>query len=179
MSTEVATFANGCFWGTEHMFLKHYPPKQNKGIIKTTVGYTGGKDNINDPSYRDVCSGETDHAEAVQIIFDPTIVKYDELVEFFYRTHDPTTKNRQGHDVGTQYRSAIFTHSEEQAKIAREVTEAVQNKHFDPNGTKIVTEISPAKTFYPAEDYHQEYLFKNPNGYHCSTHVLHWWTRYW
>ncbi|KIJ51300.1 hypothetical protein M422DRAFT_223801 [Sphaerobolus stellatus SS14] len=169
---ELATFANGCFWGTEHIFLKHYPIKENKGILSSKVGFIGGK--VPDPSYQLVCTGETEHAEAIELEFDPAIVKYEELVEFFYRTHDPTTVDRQGNDVGSQYRSAIFVHSDEQAKIAREVTEAVQKKHFDPKGAKIVTTIEAAGKFYTAEQYHQLYLFKNPNGYHCYTHRLHW-----
>ncbi|KAF8579632.1 methionine sulfoxide reductase A [Ramaria rubella] len=167
---EIATFANGCFWGTEHMFLKAH----NKGIIKTSVGYTGGRDDVKNPSYQDVCSGRTGHAEAVRIEFDPAIIKYEELVEFFYRSHDPTTKNRQGNDAGTQYRSAIFTHSDEQVTIAQSVTAAIQAKHFDSRGRKIATTIEPAKEWYPAESYHQAYLFKNPHGYQCPTHRLHW-----
>ena len=163
--------------------------------MKTAVGYTGGRDDVKNPSYQDVCSGETGHAEAVQIEFDPQIVKYEELVgkyidlygvfwliliicsaiqEFFYRTHDPTTKDRQGNDVGTNYRSAIFTHSDEQAQIAKAVTSDIQAKHFDTKGLKIVTTIEPFKEWFPAEDYHQEYLLKNPSGYHCATHILHW-----
>ncbi|TFK21447.1 peptide methionine sulfoxide reductase [Coprinopsis marcescibilis] len=171
---EVATFASGCFWGVEHIFLKHFPPSDNKGILKTSVGYTGGKESSTNPDYRSVCGGTTGHAEAVRIEFDPTIVGYDQLVEFFYRTHDPTTPNRQGADAGTQYRSAIFTHSTEQEQIAKRVTEEVQAKHFTPNGTRIVTEIIPAGQWWDAEDYHQLYLFKNPSGYQCPTHRLHW-----
>ncbi|KAG7447279.1 peptide methionine sulfoxide reductase [Guyanagaster necrorhizus] len=173
-ATETATFASGCFWGVEHIFLKHYPPAQGKGIVKTSVGYTGGKETFQNPSYREVCSGETDHAEAVKIEFDPAIVKYDELVEFFYRTHDPTTANRQGADTGTQYRSAIFTHSPEQETIAKRVTEQVQAKHFTPKGKSIVTEILEVGPWWDAEEYHQLYLFKNPSGYQCPTHRLHW-----
>jgi len=168
---EVATFASGCFWGTEHIFLKDY---KNKGIIKTTVGYTGGDDNVKNPSYKDVCTGRTGHAEACKVEFDPEVLPYEELVEFFYRTHDPTTVNRQGGDTGTQYRSAIFTNSDEQAAIARRVTNEVQKKHFDPIGKRIVTTIQPAGVWYDAEDYHQEYLFKNPSGYQCPTHQKHW-----
>ncbi|SJL08354.1 related to Probable peptide methionine sulfoxide reductase [Armillaria ostoyae] len=173
-ATEIATFASGCFWGVEHIFLKHYPPAQGKGILKTTVGYTGGKEASQNPGYRAVCSGETGHAEAVKIEFDPAIVKYDELVEFFYRTHDPTTANRQGADTGTQYRSAIFTNSPEQEVIAKRVTEEVQTKHFTPKGKTIVTEILEAGPWWDAEEYHQLYLFKNPSGYQCPTHRLHW-----
>ncbi|KDQ56106.1 hypothetical protein JAAARDRAFT_36893 [Jaapia argillacea MUCL 33604] len=173
-NTEVATFASGCFWGVEHIFLKHFPPSQNKGIVNTAVGYTGGKESAKNPDYQSVCTGRTDHAEAVRIEFDPSIVKYDELVEFFYRTHDPTTKNRQGADTGTQYRSAIFTHSPEQATIAKRVTQEVQKAHFDSQGKSIVTEILEAGPWWDAEEYHQLYLFKNPSGYQCPTHRLHW-----
>jgi len=172
VTPEVATFAGGCFWGVEHIFLKHYPPSQNKGILKTAVGYTGGK--TDDPNYGDVCSGSTDHAEAVRIEFDPNIVTYAELVEFFYRTHDPTTPNRQGGDRGTQYRSAIFYNSPAQKAIAQKVTDEVQEKHFDPKGAKIVTQITEAGDWYNAEDYHQLFLFHNPSGYQCPTHMLHW-----
>ncbi|KAF8962181.1 peptide methionine sulfoxide reductase [Flammula alnicola] len=176
---EIATFAAGCFWGVEHIFLKHFPPSENKGILSTAVGYTGGNPLVKNPSYKLVCSGATDHAEAVKIEFDPSIVSYDQLVEFFYRTHDPTTVNRQGADTGTQYRSAIFTHSDSQEAIARRVTEEIQAKHFAPKGEssfcqKIATEIIPAGQWWDAEDYHQLYLFKNPDGYQCPTHRLHW-----
>ncbi|TBU24922.1 peptide methionine sulfoxide reductase [Dichomitus squalens] len=173
-SPEVATFASGCFWGVEHIFLKHFPPKENKGILKTTVGYTGGKEDATNPDYKTVCTGTTNHAEAVRIEFDPSIVKYEELVEFFYRTHDPTTVNRQGKDTGTQYRSAIFYNTPEQEEIAKRVTEEVQKEHFDPVGKKIVTQIVPAGQWWDAEDYHQLYLFKNPSGYQCENHRLHW-----
>ncbi|KAI8996305.1 peptide methionine sulfoxide reductase [Trametes punicea] len=171
---EIATFAAGCFWGVEHIFLKHFPPSENKGILKTTVGYTGGREDAKNPDYRTVRSGTTDHAEAVRIEFDPNIVKYQQLVEFFYRIHDPTTKNQQGNDVGRQYRSAIFYHNDEQLEIAKRVTEKVQQKHFDPKGKKIVTEIVPAGQWWDAEVYHQKYLFKNPSGYQCPNHRLHW-----
>ncbi|KAI0341139.1 peptide methionine sulfoxide reductase [Trametopsis cervina] len=173
-SPEIATFAAGCFWGVEHIFLKHYPIKENKGILKTAVGYTGGREDAANPDYRTVCSGTTNHAEALRIEFDPSIVKYDELVEFFYRTHDPTTVNSQGADVGTQYRSAIFYNTPEQLEIAKRVTEEVQAKHFTPKGKKIVTEITAAGQWWDAEAYHQEYLHKNPSGYQCPTHRLHW-----
>ncbi|KAG9308686.1 peptide methionine sulfoxide reductase [Chiua virens] len=171
---EIATFAAGCFWGVEHIFLKHYPPSENKGILKTAVGYIGGKELSVKPSYEEVCTGTTDHAEALRIEFDPSVVTYDELVEFFYRTHDPTTLDRQGADIGTQYRSAIFTHSAEQESIAKRVTEEVQAKHFTPKGKKIITEILHAGPWYDAEEYHQLYLFKVPHGYQCETHRLHW-----
>ncbi|KAI0743069.1 peptide methionine sulfoxide reductase [Daedaleopsis nitida] len=171
---EIATFASGCFWGVEHIFLKHFPPAENKGILKTAVGYTGGKEDSQNPDYRTVCSGATNHAEAVRIEFDPSVVRYEELVEFFYRSHDPTTANQQGNDVGTQYRSAIFYNTPEQLEVAKRVTEEVQKKHFDHKGKKIVTEIVAAGPWWDAEDYHQKYLFKNPSGYQCPSHRLHW-----
>ncbi|KAI0265388.1 peptide methionine sulfoxide reductase [Gloeopeniophorella convolvens] len=173
-AAQVATFAAGCFWGVEHIFLKHWPIKENKGILKTAVGYTGGRADATNPDYRQVCSGTTNHAEALRIEFDPSKVTYDELVEYFYRTHDPTTVNSQGADQGTQYRSAIFFNTPEQEATARRVTQEVQEKHFTPKGKKIVTLIEAAGTWYDAEDYHQEYLFKNPTGYQCPTHRLHW-----
>ncbi|KAH9912359.1 peptide methionine sulfoxide reductase [Epithele typhae] len=170
----IATFASGCFWGTEHVFLKHFPPAQGKGVLRTAVGYTGGRADAASPDYRTVCAGATGHAEAVRVEFDPAVVGYAELVEFFYRTHDPTTANRQGGDVGTQYRSVIFYNTPEQLEVAKRVTDEVQRKHFDPKGKKIVTEIVEAGTWWDAEEYHQKYLFKNPTGYQCPTHRLHW-----
>ncbi|KAJ6612843.1 peptide methionine sulfoxide reductase [Mycena sp. CBHHK59/15] len=170
--TEIAIFASGCFWGTQHIFVKHFPPA--KGIISSAVGYTGGSPASTNPDYKTVCSGTTEHAEAVRLEFDPALVSYAELVEFFYRSHDPTTVNRQGGDLGTQYRSAIFTTSPEQAATAQRVTEEVQAKHFTPNGKKIVSEINTAGPWWDAETYHQMYLFKNPMGYQCPTHRLHW-----
>ncbi|KAJ1300567.1 hypothetical protein OPQ81_002221 [Rhizoctonia solani] len=166
---EVATFASGCYWGTEHIFVKHYG---DNGILKTQVGFTGG--DVANPSYRQVCTTNTGHAEALRIEFDAEKVGYAELVEFFYRTHNPTTLNRQGNDIGPQYRSAIFTHSPEQERIAKEVTADVQAKHFDPKGANIVTTILPAGEWWPADESHQMYLFKNPDGYQCETHRLHW-----
>ncbi|KAG8908793.1 Peptide-methionine (S)-S-oxide reductase [Tulasnella sp. 403] len=169
---EVATFANGCFWGTQQIFDKHYGTKH--GLISTNVGYTGGDDKYKGVTYRQVCSGETGFAEACRVEFDPDLVGYAELVEFFYRTHDPTTKDRQGNDTGTQYRSAIFTHSPEQEEIAKRVTQEVDEKYFAPKGKKIVTLLEPAREWYTAEAYHQKYLDNNPSGYHCFTHRLHW-----
>jgi len=167
-STETATFASGCFWGTEHIFVKYY---KDKGI-KTEVGYTGG--DIKDPKYRLVCSGSTGHAEGARIEFDPSQVTYAELVEFFYRTHDPTTTNQQGADRGTQYRSAIFYNSPEQKAVAEAVTKEVQDTYFTKKGKSIVTQVVEAGEWWSAEDYHQSYLFKNPDGYQCPTHRLHW-----
>ena len=147
---EKATFAAGCFWGVEAAF------RQIKGVISTSVGYSGG--NYNDPTYRDVCSGRTGHAESVQVIYDPSRVSYDDLLKVFWENHDPTTLNRQGPDVGTQYRSAIFFHSPEQQYAA-----LASKARLESSGTyrrPIVTEIKPASTYYPAEEYHQQYLEK-------------------
>lgn len=152
-----ATFAAGCFWGVENIL------KGVKGVISTIVGYTGG--NIKNPTYEDVITGKTGHAESVQVLFDPKMISYKELVEYFWRLHDPTQPNRQENDVGTQYRSAIFYHSEEQKEIAIK-----SRAEFDNSGVfqkKAVTEIVDIKEFYPAEDYHQDYLEKNPEGYSC------------
>lgn len=154
---ETATLAGGCFWGMEEIIRKI------PGVIETSVGYTGGK--TESPTYKQVCTGATGHAEAVQIIFDPQKITYEEILGYFFRMHDPTTLNRQHNDVGTQYRSAIFYHSEEQKKTAEKVKAAVDKsgKWIRP----IVTEITPAGKYWPAEDYHQDYLQKNPNGYNC------------
>jgi len=156
---QTATFAAGCFWSVESLF------KQTKGVVETTVGYTGGTSP--DPTYRQVCTGITGHAEAVQLKFDPGIISYEELLSLFWRMHDPTTKNRQGPDVGTQYRSAIFYHSEEQREAAERSKE-----EFDRSGVylnKATTQIVPASTFYAAEEYHQDYFEKQGGG---ACHVL-------
>src|SRR3954463_11504428 len=148
--TEKALFAAGCFWGVEAAF------RQIKGVISTSVGYTGGS--YNDPSYRDVCSGRTGHAEAVQVVYDPSRVKYEDLLKAFWENHDPTTLNRQGPDVGTQYRSAIFYLTPEQQATALDSKARLESSHSFRR--PIVTEIIPASEFYPAEDYHQQYLEK-------------------
>lgn len=145
---EKATFAAGCFWGVEAAF------RQIEGVTDTRVGYTGGK--LENPTYRDVCTDRTGHAEAIEITFDPAKVSYDALLDKFWTFHDPTTLNRQGPDFGTQYRSAIFFHSPEQEKTARASKERWQTQLDRP----IVTQIVPEATFYPAEDYHQRYLEK-------------------
>ncbi|KAH8927471.1 methionine sulfoxide reductase A [Atractiella rhizophila] len=168
-NTETAIVANGCFWGTEHMYRKHY---DGKGLLDAEVGFIGG--DLSNPSYRQVCSGTTNHAEATKLVFDNSKVSYEELIEFHYRMHDPTTLNRQGGDIGTQYRSAIFYLNPQQKEIAERVTEKVQKERFDPNGKKIVTQILEAGEWWPAEDYHQKYLINNPSGYHCPTHRLYW-----
>jgi peptide-methionine (S)-S-oxide reductase len=145
-----ATFAAGCFWGVEAVF------RQIKGVKKTTVGYSGGT--LENPGYRDVCSGTTGHAEALEVEYDPAEVSYNELLKVFWENHDPTTLNRQGPDVGTQYRSAIFYHNEEQklAAIRSKEELASSGRYRNP----IVTEIVPAAQFYRAEEYHQQYLEK-------------------
>jgi len=160
-----ATVAAGCFWGVEHMYRHTFA---NKGLIDARVGYIGG--DSKNPSYRAVCSGRTGHAEALQVVFDPKQLSYSQLIEFFYKMHDPTTKDRQGPDTGTQYRSGIFYHDEEQEKIAKDITAKVQ-KEWWKNG-KIATEILPAGEWWDAETYHQLYLDKNPGGYECPSHFL-------
>ncbi len=155
--TEIATLAGGCFWGVEEL-LRTY-----KGIISTQVGYTGGS--MPGPTYEIVKTGTTGHAESVQIEFAPKQISFEELLKFFFKMHDPTSINRQGNDLGTQYRSVIFYHSEKQKKTAHKVKDLV-----DKSGDwkrPVVTEIVPAMPFYPAEDYHQKYLKKNPGGYSC------------
>jgi peptide-methionine (S)-S-oxide reductase len=147
--SEKATFAAGCFWGVEVDF------RNTPGVTAAQVGYTGGT--AENPSYQDVCRGTTGHAEAVEVTFDPSEISYAELVDTFWELHDPTQVNRQGWDVGTQYRSAIFTHSPEQAEIAAESKARAQARFPGP----IATEIVPATTFWPAEEYHQQYLVKN------------------
>jgi peptide-methionine (S)-S-oxide reductase len=146
---EKATFAAGCFWGVEVDF------RNTPGVTAAQVGYTGGQ--AENPSYQDVCSGTTGHAEAVEVTFDPSEISYAELVDSFWELHDPTQVNRQGWDVGSQYRSAIFAHSPEQAEIAAESKARAQARFPSP----IATEIVPATTFWPAEEYHQQYLVKN------------------
>ncbi|MGV8947520.1 MAG: peptide-methionine (S)-S-oxide reductase MsrA [Lutibacter sp.] len=154
---EVATLANGCFWCTEAIF------QRLKGVEKMTSGYTGGK--VKNPSYREVTSGETGHAEALQIYFDPNVISYQEILDVFFSTHDPTTLNRQGYDVGTQYRSAIFYRSEEQKEIAEEFIKALtEAKVFEK---KIVTEVTKFDVFYEAEDYHQNYYNNNKTQGYC------------
>jgi peptide-methionine (S)-S-oxide reductase len=145
---EKATFAAGCFWGVEAAF------RQVEGVLDTAVGYTGGK--LENPTYKDVCTDRTGHAEAVEVTFDPARVSYDKLLDVFWRIHDPTTVNRQGPDVGTQYRSATFFHSPEQEAAARASMAKRQSQLKHP----IVTQLVPASTFYRAEDYHQRYLEK-------------------
>jgi peptide methionine sulfoxide reductase msrA/msrB len=154
---ETATLAGGCFWGVEEL-IRELP-----GVIDTTVGYTGGS--VADPNYEIVKRGRSGHAESIEIVYDPATISYEEILEFFFRMHDPTTMNRQGNDVGSQYRSAIFFHDEAQRAAAAKVKAKVEasGKWKRP----VVTEIVPASSFYPAEEYHQDYLEKNPGGYTC------------
>ena len=152
---QVATFAAGCFWGIEEAF------RQVKGVKSTMVGYTGGS--FDNPTYRDVCKDKTGHAEAIQVQFDPKEVSYEDLISVFWSVHDPTTKNRQGPDIGSQYRSMIAYHTSEQELLAKKSKEDLE-RSGKFNGRKIVTEIVPASTFYKAEEYHQKYYQKSGWG---------------
>jgi peptide-methionine (S)-S-oxide reductase len=154
---EIATLAAGCFWCVEAVFTRL------KGVESVVSGYSGG--DIAKPSYNDVCSGETGHAEAVQISFDPDIISFDDLLDVFWRVHDPTTLNRQGADIGSQYRSAIFYHDSKQREVAEQSLAAAEAAKLWPD--PIVTEIVPFDTFYPAEDYHQDYYRLNPHQPYC------------
>jgi len=155
---EIVTIGGGCFWCLEAIF------NELRGVKKVVSGYSGG--NVPNPSYQEVCTGVTGHAETVQITFDPLIISFNELLEVFFTIHDPTTLNRQGADVGTQYRSVIFYHTPEQKEIAKEVMAKIEAaKIWD---APVVTEITAFKTFYPAENYHQEYFLHNPDQPYCS-----------
>lgn len=157
---EIATLAGGCFWCTEAVFLNI------KGVQSVTSGYIGGKSP--NPTYKEICTGQTGHAEAIQIVFNPSEVTFGELLELFFATHDPTTLNRQGADVGTQYRSEVFYHNEQQKKLTEEYIQLLLQEHTFGFGKQIVTAISPAVTFYPAEDYHQNYYNLNKEQGYCS-----------
>src|SRR5713226_7030383 len=152
-----ATFAAGCFWGVEAAF------RQVDGVTATRVGYTGGK--LENPTYKDVCTDRTGHAEAIEVDYDPAKVSYDELLNIFWENHDPTQLNRQGADFGTQYRSAIFYHSPEQEKTARQIMAEIHTAGIW--GRPIVTEVAPLHAFYRAEEYHQDYFRKNPTAGYC------------
>ncbi len=155
--TETALFALGCFWGAERKFW------QTPGVVSTSVGYAGGF--TPNPTYREVCSGRTGHAEVVRVVFDPRKVRYEDLLRVFWESHDPTQGMRQGNDVGTQYRSAIYWDGEEQRKAAVASRDAYQRALRGSGHGEITTEIAPAPEFYYAEEYHQQYLDKNPGGY--------------
>lgn len=155
---EEATFGAGCFWCVEAIF------ERLKGVSEVEAGYSGGE--VKNPSYKEVCNGTTGHAEVTRIVFDPEVISFETLAEIFFYTHDPTTLNRQGYDVGTQYRSAIFYHNDSQKQIAEQVKDKVDATGYYSN--KIVTEISPLENYYPAENYHQDYFENNPNQSYCA-----------
>jgi peptide-methionine (S)-S-oxide reductase len=155
---EVATLGGGCFWCLDAVY------RQLRGVEKVVSGYAGGT--VVNPSYREVCGGRTGHAEVVQITFDPMEISYRDLLDVFFTIHDPTTKDRQGADMGPQYRSIVVTHSDEQARVAREaITEITAEKVWDD---PIVTELKPLQAFYPAEEYHRDYFRRNPTQGYCS-----------
>jgi peptide-methionine (S)-S-oxide reductase len=154
---DVAVFGLGCFWGAERKFW------QTEGVWSTSVGYAGGF--TPNPTYEEVCSGRTGHAEAVQVVFDPAEVTYRDLLKVFWEAHDPTQGFRQGNDIGTQYRSAIYYHGDDQRRAAEETRAAFQEELDKAGYGKITTEIAPAGAYWYAEDYHQQYLHKVPNGY--------------
>lgn len=157
MTLSTATFGNGCFWCTEAVF------QRVEGVHSVVSGYTGGF--IKNPAYREVCSGRTGHAEALEIKFDPTVVSYEELLEIFWKTHDPTTLNRQGNDVGTQYRSAVFYHDQTQKELAEHYKAKLNASGIF--ASPIVTEITEASAFYPAEEDHQNYYNDHPEQGYC------------
>ena len=159
----LATFAAGCFWGVESVFM------QVDGVVSTRVGYIGGK--THDPTYEDVCTDRTGHAEAVEVTYDPKKASYKKLLDIFWSNHDPTTLNMQGPDVGSQYRSAIFYHHDDQKKLAEESKAALDKSGKFRN--KIVTEIVPAETFYPAEEYHQQYFKKKGIQPTCHSGIVY------
>jgi peptide-methionine (S)-S-oxide reductase len=156
--TETATFANGCFWCTEAVF------KRLKGVKSVLPGYAGGT--VKDPSYDQVCAGNTGHAESIQIKFDPKVIPFEKILDIFWHTHDPTTLNRQGNDIGTQYRSAIFFHNEKQKEIAEKSKKDLEDKGVYKDS--IVTEITPINDFYVAEDYHKDYYDNHQDAPYCN-----------
>ncbi|MEL7587386.1 MAG: peptide-methionine (S)-S-oxide reductase MsrA [Prolixibacteraceae bacterium] len=159
---EIATLGGGCFWCTEAVY------KELKGVVSVTSGYSGG--DIVNPSYREVCTGRTGHAEVIDIQFNPKIISFSELLEVFFATHDPTTLNRQGGDVGTQYRSVIFYHNEQQKEIAESIISRFNQENvFD---RPVVTEVTAWKNFFPAEDYHQNYFENNPSQSYCQLVIV-------
>ncbi len=156
-TTELATFGSGCFWCTEAVFL------QLKGVSKVVSGYSGGK--LPDPTYRDICTGDTGHAEVVQVAFDPAVISYAELLEVFWRSHDPTTKDRQGNDSGPQYRSVVFAHADRQKRQAEKYKALIDAAGVFPR--PVVTEVVPFAAFYPAEADHQDFYARNPRQGYC------------
>jgi peptide-methionine (S)-S-oxide reductase len=156
-ATAQATFGGGCFWCTEAVF------QQLQGVRSVVSGYSGG--HVKNPTYQEVCNGDTGHAEAIQVTYDPNLVSYEDLLEVFWKTHDPTTPNQQGADFGPQYRSVIFYHDDQQRRLAKEYKQKLDTAGVF--AAPIVTEISPFSEFYPAEDYHQRYFERNPNQMYC------------
>lgn len=161
MAQEITTLGGGCFWCIEAIY------DQLKGVTDVVSGYSGGR--TQNPSYRAVCDGVTGHAEVVQVTFDNAIISFQDILDIFFTIHDPTTLNRQGADVGTQYRSAIFFHSDEQKRVAEATIQALNQSNLW--GSPIVTEVTGFETFYPAEDYHQEYFSNNPGNRYCQAVV--------
>ena len=157
-STEQATLGGGCFWCTEAVF------QELRGVASVRSGYAGGQTQA--PTYEQVCSGETGHAEVVQVTYDPEVISYRQLLEVFFSTHDPTTKDRQGADVGTQYRSIIFYHDDDQRRIAQDMMAEIERE--DIFGAPLVTEVEPASRFWPAEEYHRDYYRRNPGAGYCA-----------
>ena len=155
---DTATFGGGCFWCTEAMFA------ELKGVASAVSGYSGGT--VKNPSYKEVCAGTTGHAEVIQVVYDPTIITFAQLMQVFFLTHDPTTLNRQGNDIGTQYRSVIFYRNEEEKRIAQETIAEVATSGVYSD--RIVTTLEPFEVFYKAEDYHQDYFSQNSNQPYCS-----------
>jgi peptide-methionine (S)-S-oxide reductase len=156
---QTATVAGGCFWCTEAVF------KQIQGVESVTSGYAGG--HVEEPSYEAVCSGDTGHAECVQVEYDPDVIGYEDVLTVFFATHNPTTKDRQGPDVGSQYRSAVFYHDEAQREAVEATVDDLEEQYSDP----IVTEVEPLETFYPAKEYHQDYYERNPDQGYCAVNI--------
>eukprot|EP00992_Anisonema_acinus_P009026 TRINITY_DN5211_c0_g1_i1.p1 TRINITY_DN5211_c0_g1~~TRINITY_DN5211_c0_g1_i1.p1 ORF type:complete len:188 (+),score=30.33 TRINITY_DN5211_c0_g1_i1:42-566(+) len=173
---ELATFGAGCYWGTEKFFVKDFQKRFPGSVNRVTVGFMGGS--MENPDYRSVCSGKTGHVEVAQVEFDASKARFEDLARFFFTFHDPTTLNRQGNDVGTQYASVIFYHSEEQKKSAETIKAELQTRlsagGLNFQASEVATEIRKADVFFPAHDEHQAYLEKNPGGY-CNHGIRFQW----
>lgn len=166
-TSKLITLAAGCFWGVERVFAKQL---KGKGLVDVKVGYANGYENVSKVNYEVVCSGKAKYVESIQLSYEPSQLKLEEILKLFFLMHDPTTVDKQGNDIGIQYRSAIYYHYPQENEIAEKVKQEM-NKIWYPKD-KIATIIEPIKVWVDAEDYHQEYLDKNPNGYHCSTHFI-------